>query len=148
MPYPQLKFGDISRIWGYLAAAAKAQQATRGPVQIASDTGRWVLIALHQPVDPPEQHLTNGKRQAKVAYDAVIHARNLFDGYRGRFATNDTQIRIQDSHAEKLIKICLYLQGRSAGQKDIGKALVILDASGWTDEIATVSQTYDGTLPN
>jgi hypothetical protein len=147
MAYPVLKFGDISKIWGYLAAAAKAQQATRSVLQVSLDSVRSVGAALHLPVEPPDQQLTLRQQRAKAAYNGVMHARNLFDGYAGKFVSNNTMMRIQDAHAEKLIKIYLYLQ-QHGSQTELGKAMDVLDQNGWTDQIANMSLTYDGTFPN
>ncbi len=146
MAYPVLKFGDISTIWGYLAAAAKKQQATRSTLQVTLDSVRSVGAALHLPVAPPDQELTHRQERAKAAYDGVMHARNLFDGYAGKFVANNTMLRIQDAHAEKLIKIYLYLQ-RHGSQAELGKAMILLDENGWTDQISNMSQSYDGTFP-
>jgi hypothetical protein len=146
MACPNLAAGDLITILGYLVSAAKAEQCTRGPVRMVTDTIRSVGEALHIPVGPSPQKLTPTQKLAKSAYDRAIHIRNHFDGY------GTGAISLAPNDAVLLIKLYIYLDQNTlttAARTDLGKAATLLNntTNDWTNEIANVRNNYDGQLP-
>jgi hypothetical protein len=146
MAYPNLTLGDLTKVWELLQESAKNRQATRSLWEMTRDTGQWVghhathgLISAPQPVA--------GAAGAKWAYETVIHNRNKFNGYgASKLVTSATVIRLQTEDAERLIKVCLYLQ-LNGGGTPAADAMAILHNNGWGNDINNVFQNWDGNLP-
>jgi hypothetical protein len=77
----QLSVDDVIFIYSKLQPIAHEMQRTRSGLEMVRDTGLSVLEALHLPFAPPDQNLTMAQTELKNFHQAVIQARNAWDGF-------------------------------------------------------------------
>jgi hypothetical protein len=122
-----LSVNDVIFIYSKLQPIAHEMQRTRSGLEMMRDTGLSVLEALHLPVAPPAQNLTMAQTELKNFYQAVIRARNAWNGF-GTARTVDLGAHNLEPTDDRIVRMFSLLNYAVAHNPGTNHGLMQIDA--------------------